>query len=234
MSIHLPPDWQPWRRRSPLGEARPTKTDLAEAAATGLQLDDVLPYPTDEENAHFLRLLIVGTNPSPWAAAVQAPFARPGNRFWKSLYEAGITDGLVNDSNGLSRADEYMLATRGVGITNIVSRPSSRADELSRDELRAGRSHLITRVRMLRPHAAAFTGITAFRTAFEQPKAKLGVQDTHDIAGWPEDTQLWVVPDPSGLNAHESVSSLAEKWQAVWASSATDQQTRNDPRTTKE
>jgi TDG/mug DNA glycosylase family protein len=89
MSTLLPKDWSTWRRPSPLDGRRPTKDELAQAAAEQLTLDDLLPYPNDADNAGLLRLLIVGTNPSPWAAAVQAPFARPGNRFWKSLHAGG-------------------------------------------------------------------------------------------------------------------------------------------------
>lgn len=221
MNVSLPEDWQTWRRPSPLGGRRPTKAELAQAAADGLTLNDLLPYPEDADNAGMLRLLIVGTNPSPWAASVQAPFARPGNRFWKSLHAGGITETLVNDSNGLDHDDERMIAERGIGLTNIVSRPTSKASELSRDELQNGHTRLVQRVAVLQPKVVAFTGITAFRTAFQQPAAVLGRQDTSDIADWPADVQLWVVPDPSGLNAHESVSSLGEKWAAVWAA-ATD------------
>lgn len=213
----LPNDWRTWRRQSPLDGRRPTKTELADAAEQQLRLDDLLPYPNDADNAGLLRLLIVGTNPSPWAAAVQAPFARPGNRFWKSLHAGGITPTLVNDSNGLDHEDERMIAERGIGLTNIVSRPTSRSSELSREELQAGCDRLVQRVRVLEPKVVAFTGITAFRTAFQKPAAVLGLQDTADLDGWPAETQLWVVPDPSGLNAHESVASLGEKWAEVWA-----------------
>ena len=221
MNALLPENWSTWRRPSPLGGRRPTKTDLAEVAAQGLTLNDLLPYPDDADNAGLLRLLIVGTNPSPWAAAVQAPFARPGNRFWKSLYAGGITATLVNDSSGLEHDDERMLAQRGIGLTNIVSRPTSRSSVLSRDELHAGCARLVQRVCVLHPKVVAFTGITAFRTAFQKPAAILGLQDTADIPNWPASSQLWVVPDPSGLNAHESVASLGEKWSEVWAA-ATD------------
>lgn len=213
----LPNDWSTWRRPSPLDGRRPTKTELADAAEQQLRLDDLLPYPDDAANTGLLRLLIVGTNPSPWAAAVQAPFARPGNRFWKSLHAGGITPTLVNDSNGLALDDERMIAQRGIGLTNIVSRPTSRSSELSRAELQAGCARLVQRVRVLRPKVVAFTGITAFRTAFQQPAATLGLQDSTDIRHWPVDIELRVVPDPSGLNAHESVESLGEKWAAVWA-----------------
>ena len=219
MDTKLPDTWTPWRAPSPLQGRRPTKEELAEAAANGTTLDDVLPYPTDQDNAGLLRLLIVGTNPSPWAASVQAPFARPGNRFWKSLYAGGVTETLVNNSNGMQRSDEEMLARRGVGITNIVSRPTSRSSELSREELRAGCANLMQRVQVMCPPVVAFTGITAFRSAFDAPKAVLGLQPTAELAGWPLAAQLWVVPDPSGLNAHESVETLGEKWAQVWAAS---------------
>src|SRR5699024_1152651 len=162
------------------------------------------------QNTELLRLLIVGTNPSPWAATVKAPFARPGNRFWASLHAGGVTERLVAPAVGVSHADEHMLAMRGVGITNLASRPSSRADLL------VGCGQLVERMQVLRPRTVAFTGITAFRRAFKKPKATLGIQATEDLAGWPDQTQLWVVPDPSGLNAHESVASLAAKWQEVW------------------
>lgn len=220
MDTVLPTDWQPWRDPSPLGGARPTKTDLHHAVETDARLQDVLPYPADQDNAGLLRLLIVGTNPSPWAASVKGPFGRPGNRFWASLHAGGITTQLVDASRGLDRADEFMLAQRGVGITNIVSRPSSRSDELSRQELRDGSAMLIQRVTVLRPKAVAFTGITAFRNAFQHPKATLGRQDTTTIPGWPQGVEFWVMPDPSGLNAHESVSSLGDKWHQVWQATA--------------
>lgn len=216
---YIPHDWQPWRSEPILQGRRPTKRDLAHASETAMVPDDILPYPVDEQNAGLLRLLIIGTNPSPWAAASNGPFGRPGNRFWSSLNEADVTAHLVNASAGISRSDERMMAERGVGVTNIIPRPTSRADELSLQELRAGRAVLVERMRELRPRAAVFTGITAFRRAFAQPKAVLGQQPTDLLEGWPDATQLWVVPDPSGLNAHESIASLAEKWREVWSAS---------------
>src|SRR5699024_6327173 len=211
---------RPWRSESRLHGRRPNKTDLAETARAGIGLDDVLPYPTDTQNTELLRLLIVGTNPSPWAATVKAPFARPGNRFWASLHAGGVTERLVAPADGLSHADEHMIAMRGVGITNIVSRPSSRADELSLEELRTGCGELVESMQVLRQRNVACTGITAFRSAIKKPKTTMRIQTTADLAGWPEQTQLWVVPDPSGLSAHESVASLAAKWQEVWLASA--------------
>lgn len=208
-------DWTPWRRPSPLGDRRPTKDELAEATASALEREDVLPHADDEQNTGLLRMLIVGINPSPWTAAVNAPFARPGNRFWSSLHAAGILDRTVDASRGLSRADEEMLAGRGIGMTNLVSRPSARADELSRQELRTGGARLVSRLGVLRPKVVAVVGVTAFRTAFDLPKAELGPRPEGEIDGWPEDVGLWVLPNPSGLNAHETVNSLAEKWKEV-------------------
>lgn len=220
MDTVLPDNWRPWRREALHPGRRPTKADLEAAVAQQLTTQDLLPCPIDADNAGLLQMLIVGTNPSPWAAAANGPFGRPGNRFWPSLFEAGVTAHLINASAGLSRGDEQMLVERGVGLTNIIARPSSRADELSLAELRAGRDALIQRMRLLQPRAAAFTGITAFRRAFAEPKATLGQQPTDQLEGWPAHTQLWVVPDPSGLNAHESITSLAEKWREVWSSSS--------------
>lgn len=200
------------RRPSPLGGRKPTRDDLARFAGNAPDaLDDVLPGP----GAPPLRLLIVGVNPGLWTAAVNAPFARPGNRFWPALHRAGLTGHLIDASRGLSEADEAHLLGRGIGITNLVGRATARADELGRDELAAAAERLVPRVRELAPGAVAIAGITAYRIAFRQPRAALGRQDTALIPGWPPDTPLWVVPQPSGLNAHETIESLAEKWRAV-------------------
>ena len=161
-------------------------------------------------------MLIVGINPSPWTASVNAPFARPGNRFWPSLAQAGVLPHVVDAATGLSRDDEHLLAQFGIGITNFVSRPSARADELTADELHQGGQRLVQRVQVLQPQAVAVVGITAFRTAFRLPKAQLGRQDAATIAGWPSTVQLWGLPNPSGLNAHETIESLAQKWRNVW------------------
>ena len=165
MRPSLPDDWSPWRAPSPLGERRPDRSDLEHAIRSDLGRDDVLPYPTDEQSAGKLRLLMVGINPSPWTSAVNAPFARPGNRFWPSLHRAGLTGCVVDASRGLSTADERMLAELGLGITNLVGRPTARAAELAAAELREGAERLVGRVRVLRPHTVAVLGITAFRTA---------------------------------------------------------------------
>ncbi len=200
------------RRPSPLHGRKPRQEDLAAFATPNPDaIDDVLPGPGDPP----LRLLIVGINPGLWTAAVNAPFARPGNRFWPSLHRAGLTSRLVDASRGLDPEDEEDLHRRGVGITNLLGRATVRADELSREELRAAGARLLQRLEMLRPNTVAIAGITAFRTAYHLPKARLGLQDPATVPGWPEDITLWVVPQPSGLNAHASVASLAEGWREV-------------------
>ncbi|WP_339393679.1 mismatch-specific DNA-glycosylase [Brevibacterium metallidurans] len=201
------------RRPSPLAGRKPTKDDLARFATDDPDaIDDVLPARPGE-----LSLLIVGINPGLWTAAVNAPFARPGNRFWPSLHQAGLTDHLVDASLGLTAADEEHLLSRGIGITNLVGRATARADELHAGELRAGGARLVERLSEIRPKTVAIAGITSFRIAFSQPKATLGVQDASLIPGWPEDVSLRVVPQPSGLNAHYNIPALAEIWREVWA-----------------
>lgn len=192
---------------------KPTTADLARFAVPDPDaIDDILP---DRASDPPLRLLIVGINPGLWTAAVNAPFARPGNRFWPSLHRAGLTSRLVDASRGMLEEDERDLIERGIGITNMIGRATVRADELSREELREAGQILIERARDLRPTALAIAGITAFRTAYGQPKARLGRQDASLIEGWPKDVALWVVPQPSGLNAHANVASLAENWREV-------------------
>ena len=102
-------------------------------------------------------------------------------------------------------------------MTNLVGRATARADELSRDELRAGAERLTALAGELRPAVVAVAGITAFRVAFRLPKARTGQQDTSTIPEWPDGVALWVVPQPSGLNAHETLDSLAAHWRQVWS-----------------
>ncbi|MDN5586296.1 MAG: mismatch-specific DNA-glycosylase [Brevibacterium sp.] len=202
------------RRPSPLGGRKPTKDDLAAFATDDPDaIDDVLP-----RNPGQLSMLIVGINPGLWTAAVNAPFARPGNRFWPSLHQAGLTDHLVDASLGLAVDDEAQLLARGIGITNLVGRATARADELGKQELRDGASRLVRRLDDIRPRVVAVAGITSFRIGYSQPKAHLGQQDTSLIDGWPADIGLHVVPQPSGLNAHYQVPDLARIWREVWES----------------
>jgi TDG/mug DNA glycosylase family protein len=157
-----------------------------------------------------VRLLIVGINPGLLTVAVQSHFGRRGNRFYPALYRAGIVDRQIDAANGFVEADRAHLMARGVGITNLVRTATARADELSTEELLAGARSLERRVRRIRPGAVAMLGITAYRTAFARPKASVGLQPEH-LGGAP----LWVVPNPSGLNAHASLAGLAEAYREV-------------------
>ena len=154
-----------------------------------------------------VRLLFVGINPGLWTAAANAHFAHPGNRFWPALHAAGIVQRPIDVSDGMSGEDARHVLDRGVGITNLARRATARADELSREELRAGAEELVAKVREWRPAAVAVVGVTAYRTAFGRRKAQQGRQD-EDLAGVP----LWVLGNPSGLNAHETIESLAESY----------------------
>ena len=151
-----------------------------------------------------LRLLFVGINPGLWTAATQTHFAHPGNRFYPALRLAGVIDRDVDRVDGMTEEDRSYLVSRGLGNTNLVNRASVRADELTRAELVAGAARLTAFVTEHRPLVVAVAGITAYRTAFARPKARAGRQD-ESLAG----AVLWVVPNPSGLNAHETITSLA-------------------------
>lgn len=155
-----------------------------------------------------LRLLFVGINPGLWTAAVQAHFARRGNRFYPALYAAGITDRQIDAAAGYRPDDLAHLTGRGIGITNLFAGATARADEIDPAALRRGARQLQTRVPHLGPAVVAILGIGSYRTAFEQPKATTGRQPD-DIGP----AQLWVLPNPSGLNAHETVASLAAAYR---------------------
>lgn len=154
-----------------------------------------------------LRLLFVGINPGLWTAAVQTHFAHPGNRFYPALLRAGILLEPVDAATGMTDEDRDRFRGRGLGITNLVRRATARASELTRDELRAGGERLHELVERRRPDVVAVLGVTAYRTAFGHPRAVLGRQD-EPLAG----ARLWVLPNPSGLNAHETIASLAEAY----------------------
>lgn len=151
-----------------------------------------------------VRLLFVGINPGLWTAATQTHFAHPSNRFYKALWLAGLVDREVDPSAGMTDADREHFLQRGLGITNLVARATARASELSTAELRAGGQDLVQRIATLPVRAVAVAGLTAYRTAFGQRTASGGRQPT-DLLGVP----TWVVPNPSGLNAHETAPSLA-------------------------
>lgn len=163
------------------------------------EVPDLLPGPGQP-----LRLLFVGINPGLWTAAVQTHFARPGNRFYPALLAAGIIDRPVDAAAGMTDEDRDYFRERGIGITNVVRRATARADQLTAEELRAGGHQLVETVERTRPAVVAVAGITAYRAAFSAPKATTGRQP-EPLAG----AELWVVPNPSGLNAHDTVDSLA-------------------------
>lgn len=154
-----------------------------------------------------LRLLFVGINPGLWTAAVQTHFAHPANRFYPALFAAGIITRPINPSTGMTPEDRDHFTGRGLGLTNLVRRATARADELSAAELREGGAALRAFVAEHRPTVVAIAGITAYRTAFKVPAAKAGRQPG-TFAG----SSLWVVPNPSGLNAHETAASLAKAY----------------------
>ncbi|MCA1567850.1 MAG: G/U mismatch-specific DNA glycosylase [Acidobacteria bacterium] len=151
-----------------------------------------------------LRVLFCGINPGLYTAAVGHHFARPGNRFWPALYASGFTDRL------LSPFEEHELLARGYGITNVVERATATAAELSPAEYVEGGRKLEATVRRYRPMFLAVLGVGAYRTAFGRPKAALGLQ--------PEgigETSVWVLPNPSGLNAHYQPKDLARMFKEL-------------------
>lgn len=167
---------------------KPTKQQLLDAV--GKTVPDVI--------APHLRVLFCGINPGLYTAAVGHHFARPGNRFWPALHAGGFTDGIV------SPFDEQTLLESGYGITNVVMRTTARADQLSQDEVLEGGRQLAAKVKRYRPRVLAILGLGAYRTAFGKPKAVIGRQD-ETIGG----TLVWVLPNPSGLNAHYQAADLA-------------------------
>ncbi|WP_326557042.1 mismatch-specific DNA-glycosylase [Micromonospora sp. NBC_01796] len=157
-----------------------------------------------------VRLLFVGVNPGLRTVAVQAHFGRRGNRFYPALFRAGIVDRLIDASAGFLPDDRAHLSARGIGITSLVAAATARADELSVRELTSGARALAERVARIGPRVVAVLGITAYRIAFERPKALVGRQP-YEIGG----AQLWVVPNPSGLNAHATLAGLADAYREV-------------------
>ena len=155
-----------------------------------------------------VRLLFVGINPGLWTAATGAHFAHPGNRFYPALLAAGILERPMRVSEGMSDDDRRLLIERGVGITNLAPRATARADELTPAELRAGAERLVATVERVRPSVVAMVGITAYRAAFGRRTAKQGRQE-EGVAGVP----LWVLPNPSGLNAHDTTATLGRAYR---------------------
>ncbi|MEU5979777.1 G/U mismatch-specific DNA glycosylase [Streptomyces sp. NPDC047315] len=155
----------------------------------------------DDVAAPGLSVLFCGINPSLMSAVTGHHFARPGNRFWPVLHLSGFTP------RQLRPAEQRELLTYGLGITNVVARATARADEVSAEEFREGGRLLAAKVARLRPTWLAVVGVTAYRTAFEEPKARIGPQE-RTIGG----TRIWALPNPSGLNAHWTAQTMAEEY----------------------
>ena len=151
-----------------------------------------------------LRVLFCGINPGLYTAAVDHHFARPGNRFWPALFAGGFTDRV------LSPFEERELLKSGYGITNVVPRATASADALTKDEIVAGGERLRAKVLRYRPRILAVLGVGAYRTAFNQPKAVVGRQG--ERIG---NTMLWVLPNPSGLNANYQAAALARLFREL-------------------
>ena len=167
---------------------RPTKEQLAAAAER--TVPDII--------ASGLRVLFCGINPGLYSAATGHHFARPGNRFWPALHASGFTPRL------LKPWEEQELLALGYGITNVVDRASAAADELSSVEFVEGGRRLERKVLRFKPRVLAVLGVGAYRTAFGRPKAAVGPQA--EMIG---ETRLWVLPNPSGLNAHYDAGGIA-------------------------
>ena len=173
---------------------RPTKEEIV--ASVDKTVPDVI--------APNLKVLFCGINPGLYTAAIGHHFGRPGNRFWKAMFEAGFTDHLFDPS------EEQKLLEKGYGITNIVSRSTLAAADLSNSELITGGENLKEKVLVYKPKFLAVLGIQAYRTVFHQSRATLGKQD--ETIG---DTKIWVLPNPSGLNAHYTPKQLARLFEQL-------------------
>ena len=182
---------------------KPTKEQLL--AATEKTVRDVI--------APDLRVLFSGINPGLYTAAVGHHFARPGNRFWPALYAGGFTDRV------LSPFEERELLKSGYGITNVVQRATASADMLTKEEILKGGERLRAKVLRYRPRVLAVLGVGAYRTAFNQPKATVGRQE--ERIG---ETVLWVLPNPSGLNANYQAADLARLFRELRESAVQDLQ----------
>lgn len=180
--------------------ARRTFTRAELESFRDAEVPDLLPAAGDPP----LRLLFVGINPGLWTAATSTHFAHPGNRFYPALLRAGIIEQPIDPAAGMSDADRDALRSRGIGISNVARRATAKASELTATELRDGGAALAALVAREQPAVVAIAGITAYRAAFARPKAVMGRQPEPF-----EGAELWVVPNPSGLNAHETVETLA-------------------------
>jgi double-stranded uracil-DNA glycosylase len=179
------------RRQEGRRKVKPTPDELR--AAVGKQIEDVIRPNLD--------VLFVGINPGLWSGATGHHFARPGNRFWRAIHEAGLTPVLLSPDR------QRELLDHRLGVINLVNRTTARADELSDEELCAGVAPLVAKVERYRPLKVAFLGVSTYRTAFGRPRAKIGRQ-LELIAA----SEVWVLPNPSGLNAHYQLPDLARSY----------------------
>ena len=175
---------------------KPTKQQLLEAA--GKTVPDVI--------APGLRVLFCGINPGLYTAAVGHHFARPGNRFWPALHRSGFTDRL------LSPFDERGLLKLGLGVTNVVAHATAAAAELTKDDFEKGGRRLKAKVLRYRPRFVAVLGVGAYRVAFAEPKAIIGEQEERI-----HDARVWVLPNPSGLNANYQLPDLVKLFRELRA-----------------
>ena len=187
------------KSRAAISSARPSRAEVL--AARGKRLRDVI--------APGLKVLFCGINPGLYSAATGNHFARPGNRFWPALHQAGFTARLLHPSE----KDELLSA--GYGLTNLVPRATASADELAPAEFVAGRRRLALKVRRYRPRTVAFLGLGAYRHAFAHPAATLGAQPASF-----EGAAVWVLPSPSGLNANYQMPALVQLFRRLWLQSS--------------
>jgi len=164
---------------------RPTRDDLI--AARGRRIPDV-----------------IGPDLAVYSAAIGHHFGRPGNRFWLALHAAHLTDRV------LSPHEDRELLSYGLGVTNLVDGATARADELTAEQLRTGARRLVTKVRRFRPRVVAILGVSAYRIAFDEPRAVIGARSDRIGA-----SQVWVLPNPSGLNAHYQLPDLARCYREM-------------------
>ncbi len=172
-----------------MNKFKPSKEDLRDARRR--TTEDLIDYN--------LKVLFCGINPGIWSGATGFHFAKPGNRFWKALHLGGFSDRVLHPS------EEHELLENGYGITCFCKRTTARADELTTEEIIQGGKNLIKKTEKFKPQILVVLGIGAYRTAFQKPKAHLGLQ-TEKIG----ETHIWLLPNPSGLNAHYQLNDLAK------------------------
>jgi double-stranded uracil-DNA glycosylase len=183
--------------RHPQGDSRPD--------AAGRRIFLAVVPPLADLVGPDLRVLFCGINPGTLSGDLGLHFARPGNRFWKLLHAGGFTETVI------APVEQRTLPELGVGITNLVPRVTAAASELNASELRDGAEQLEAKVAALRPRCVAVLGLQAYRTAFRRPHAVIGRQ--------PEplgDAMLWLLPNPSGLQAHYQLADMSEMYRSLY------------------